>query len=216
MKGWLVAGCLLSAVPAWPLDASLWRGLDVRQEALPRGTRFNGVELQAIRFTGSGVVELEQRWLRRQPARDVRRIEAGGWRIHSRLLSTHSEVLQLRAGEAGEAIWSRIPLLGDAPTPQRLLRTVPSTCVPGPIVESAQAGRRMRQQTSLCRGTAARVVKQMQQAVSGAAAIRRRAHGFEAAFPESAQVLQVEAVALDARRTALLLVEHPAETGSSQ
>jgi hypothetical protein len=145
---------LTMALPAVSLDSSLWSGLKIVAEPLPDGTRVNGVPVRAIRFTGTNVPELEQRWLSMRGPSQVRTIVLEAWRVHTVLDMNTSEVLQIRQGAQPELIWSSLDVSFEtAPTPRRPT-LLPAACLGGRTVELGRGPDHFIQYSAHCRSSA--------------------------------------------------------------
>ncbi|MGC4027971.1 MAG: hypothetical protein QM696_03730 [Steroidobacteraceae bacterium] len=179
----VLCGVLVAAASAPAADSALWRGLEVRAEAIPGKTWFNGIALEAVQFMGPDVEVLVQRWLDLHRGETLQHADAAGWRVHSLLDGTRSEVLQVRESAGAEvAIWSAMPLGGAMPAMRPSLWSPPAGCRPGPEVEGTEGGQRFRQRTAICRRTPGAVLDgaRLDAMRSGLMVKRQWVQGFEA------------------------------------
>lgn len=207
----LVSALVLGCPAAQALDPALYRDLRLQHEQLPRGTRFNGVAVHALRLAGPDVEVLERRWLDRASGIGTRRSDAAGWRVHSRLYAGHSEVLQVRgSGKDGEAIWSRVELSAPPRATARGTLATPRGCHPGPNVESVGHGRRTLQSTLVCAAGITTLLQELESSAvrAGGLAVHREASGLTARVRD--REISVTAVPLAEGRTALVWFEHSA------
>lgn len=210
----VVAMLVLGAPFAGAFDTALWRDLRLQHEQLPRGTRFNGVELDALRLAGPDVEALERRWLELGRGIDTRRRDAAGWRVHSRLHAGHSEVLQVRgSGSDAEAIWSRIALRAPLRAGARGTLAAPRGCQPGPIVEGFEREGHSFQSTLLCTGSVTSLLQELEAAAARAGAREAHRAGAGLTARVGGREVSVMAVPLAEGRTALVWFERPATEG---